>query len=57
MRAGFPQAGRLFRDCAAEFGVQLADPSAPLGSESLAAAALQQGGFAAIAIVADPVHA
>jgi ubiquinone/menaquinone biosynthesis C-methylase UbiE len=55
MRAGFPQAGQLFRDCAAEFGVQLADPSAPLGGESLAAAALRQGGFAAIAVVADRV--
>ena len=55
MRAGFPQAGQLFRDCAAEFGVQLADPNAPLGSESLAAAALRQGGFAVIAVVADRV--
>jgi hypothetical protein len=35
--------------------VQLADPSAPLGSESLAAAALRQGGFAVIAVVADHV--
>lgn len=55
MRAGFPQAGQLFRDCAAEFGVPLTDPSAPLGSESLAAAALRQGGFAVIAVVADRV--
>jgi len=47
-----PQAGQLFRDCAAEFGVQLGDPSAALGSESLAAAALRQGGFADIAVVA-----
>jgi hypothetical protein len=55
MRAGFPQARRLCRDCAAEFGVRLADPSAPLGSESLAAAALRHGGFAVIAVVADHV--
>jgi ubiquinone/menaquinone biosynthesis C-methylase UbiE len=55
MREGFPQGGQLFRDCAAEFGVQLVDPSAPLGSEPLAAAALRQGGFAVIAVVADRV--
>lgn len=55
MRVGFPQAGQLFRDCAAEFGVQLTDPSAALGSESAAAAALRQGGFAEIAVVADRV--
>lgn len=56
MRAGFPQAGQLFRDCAAELGVQLADPSAALGSESSAAAALRQGGFTEIALVADRVR-
>jgi SAM-dependent methyltransferase len=28
MRAGFPQAGQLFRDCAAELCVRLNDPSA-----------------------------
>ena len=55
MRAGFPQAGQLFRDCAAEFGVQLADPSAPLGTEASAAAALQRCGFEEIAVVADRV--
>ena len=55
MRTGFPQAGELFRNCAAEFGVQLADPSATLGSESSAAAALRQAGFAEIALVADRV--
>jgi SAM-dependent methyltransferase len=56
MRAGFPRAGQLFRDCAAEFGVRLTDPSAALGSESSAAAALQQGGFIEIAVVADRVQ-
>ena len=55
MRAGFPQGGQLFRDCASEFGVLLADPSAALGSETAAAAALRQGGFAEIAVVADRV--
>jgi ubiquinone/menaquinone biosynthesis C-methylase UbiE len=56
MRAGFPQAGQLFRDCAAEFGVQLADPSAALGSEAAVAAALRQGGFTEISVVADTVR-
>jgi hypothetical protein len=55
MRTGFPKAGQVFRDCAAERDVQLADPSAALGSESSAAAALRQGGFTAIALVADRV--
>lgn len=56
MRAGFPQAGQLFRDCAAELGVQLADPSATLGSESSAAAALRQTGFTEVTLVADRVR-
>jgi len=55
MRAGFPQAGQLFRDCASAFGVRLADPSAALGSESAAAAVLQQAGFTNMAVVADRV--
>lgn len=55
MRAGFPQAGQLFRDCVAEFGVQLADPSAALGSEASAAAVLREAGFAEITVVADRV--
>ena len=45
MRAGYPRAGRLFRDCAKEFGVGLDDPSAPLGSEECARAALAAAGF------------
>ncbi len=56
MRAGFPRAGQVFRDCAAERGVQLTDPSAALGSESAAAAALRQGGFEEIRVVADSVR-
>ncbi len=56
MRAGFPRAGQLFRDCAAELGVHLTDPSAALGSEAAAAAALRQVGFTGIAVVADTVR-
>lgn len=55
MRTGFPRGGQLFRDCAAEFGVMLLDPSAALGSEAAAGAALQQAGFADITVVADRV--
>jgi ubiquinone/menaquinone biosynthesis C-methylase UbiE len=56
MRAGSPRAGQLFRDCAAELGVQLTDPSAALGSEAAAAAALSKVGFTEIAVVADTVR-
>jgi ubiquinone/menaquinone biosynthesis C-methylase UbiE len=56
MRAGFPEAGELFRRCAAEFGVQLVDPSAALGSEAAAAAALRHAGFAEITVVSDRVR-
>lgn len=55
MRTGCPQAGQLFRDCAAEFGVLLLDPSAELGSETAASAALRQAGYAGISVVADRV--
>jgi ubiquinone/menaquinone biosynthesis C-methylase UbiE len=55
MRAGFPQAARLFRTCAAEFGLRLADASAALGSESAAMAALRQAGFVNTTVAADRV--
>lgn len=55
MRMGSPQAGQLFRDCAAEFGVQLVDPSAELGSEAAASSTLQHAGYAEIRVVADRV--
>jgi ubiquinone/menaquinone biosynthesis C-methylase UbiE len=55
MRAGFPQAGQLFRDCAAEFGVSLIDPSAALGSETASRAVLSRGGFVDVRVVAGHV--
>ena len=55
MRAGSPDPGRLFRDCAAEFGVSLRDPSAPLGTPSASSAALEQAGFEAVEIVSETV--
>jgi len=55
MRTGYPKVGRLFRDCAKEFGVGLDDPSAPLGSEERARAALAAAGFREIAIASGEV--
>ena len=55
MRGGFPMPGRLFRDCAAEYGLRLPDPSAPLGSEAAATAALSAAGFTDITIVPGSV--
>jgi ubiquinone/menaquinone biosynthesis C-methylase UbiE len=51
MRAGSPQAGQLFRDCAEAFGVSLADPSAPLGSAALCRAALAAAGFRDLSVI------
>ena len=45
MRAGFPAAGELFRACAAEYGLSLSDPSAPLGSEERCCEVLEAAGF------------
>lgn len=56
MREGSPKAGRLFRGCAAEFGVRLTDPSASLGSEPAAEAALRQAGFVSIRVLSDRVR-
>ena len=53
MRAGFPLAGRLFRECAAAQGIHLTDPSESLGSETACHAALQSAGFSATTVVAD----
>jgi ubiquinone/menaquinone biosynthesis C-methylase UbiE len=55
MRAGFPQAARLFRDCAAEFGVRLLDPSAELGTEAASHTALELAGFVDVVVVPDHV--
>ena len=55
LRAGSPPAGRLFRQCAAEFGLRLTDPSAALGSEQAARDALEQANFVVQRIVADTI--
>jgi ubiquinone/menaquinone biosynthesis C-methylase UbiE len=45
MQAGSPSAGRLFRECAAAFGLQLVDPSEALGTEARCRRALEAAGF------------
>lgn len=55
MRSGFPQAGQLFRDCAAEFGVRLNEPSAKLGSETASRVVLHRAGFVEVSVVAGQV--
>lgn len=56
MPAGFPLAGRRFRECAAEYGVVLDDPCAPLGSESACQNALAAAGFVDTRAVTDPIR-
>jgi SAM-dependent methyltransferase len=56
MEAGFPVAGRLFRDCAAEFGVLVEDPCAPLGSADACRNALAAAGFVDARIVNEPIQ-
>ena len=50
MAAGFPIPGRVFRECAAAFGVSLTDPSARLGSEDACRQALEEAGFTVTAV-------
>ena len=45
IEAGFPLAGRLFRECAAEYRVHIEDPCAPLGSADACRNALAAAGF------------
>ena len=53
LRAGSPPAGRLFRECAAEFGLRLTDPSAALGTEDAARSALERANYTVHAIVGE----
>jgi SAM-dependent methyltransferase len=51
MRAGSPSAGRIFRECAAGFGLTLSDPSAALGTADRCRAALASAGFAGLQVI------
>jgi ubiquinone/menaquinone biosynthesis C-methylase UbiE len=55
MQVGSPLGGRIFRECAAEFGVSLTDPSKPLGSPSACRQVLQEAGFEVAEIVSEDV--
>jgi ubiquinone/menaquinone biosynthesis C-methylase UbiE len=55
MRAGSPPAGRIFRACAAKFGVDLKDRSEALGTEDRCRAALEAAGFDRIEVRAGEV--
>ncbi|GAA0977755.1 methyltransferase domain-containing protein [Acrocarpospora macrocephala] len=56
MRAGFPVSSRVFRECAAEVGVPVADPMAALGSERASRDACEKAGFRVDRIVSDVVR-
>ena len=56
MAAGFPLAARLFRECAAQYGVIIADPWASLGSTDACRNALVAAGFVDTEIVAEPIQ-
>jgi ubiquinone/menaquinone biosynthesis C-methylase UbiE len=55
MRAGSPPGGRIFRECAATFGILLRDPSEPLGSVAACEHALDAAGFHVVNIVGETV--
>ena len=55
MRAGLPVAGQIFRDCAAEIGLSLSDPSAELGTEDACRSMLQRAGFTISRILSEAV--
>jgi SAM-dependent methyltransferase len=55
MRAGSPSAGRIFRECAAKYGLALSDPSEELGSEARCRQALEAAGFDDVRLIPDRV--
>lgn len=56
MQAGSPPAGRIFRECAAAFGVTLTDPSEPLGSPSACRRLLEAAGFEVVEVVSEIIE-
>ncbi|GIH79963.1 hypothetical protein Plo01_63920 [Planobispora longispora] len=56
MQAGFPVLAGVFRACATEFGVNLADPMAELGTEQRCAQALVRAGFTDVRMAAESVR-
>ena len=56
MEAGSPLAARLFRECAAEYGLALEDPCAPLGTPAACREALEAAGFHLVDVRAEPTE-
>jgi ubiquinone/menaquinone biosynthesis C-methylase UbiE len=56
MRSGSPAAGRIFRECAAGFGLALADPSAPLGSPAACRHAMESAGFSCEDVLEEAIE-
>jgi hypothetical protein len=52
MKAGSPSAGRIFRACAARFGLDLRDPSEALGTDDRCRAVLEEAGFDRLQVIA-----
>ena len=55
MNAGSPSAGRLFRECAADFGLTLDDPSESLGTKERCRSALEAADFEVVQITQSRV--
>jgi ubiquinone/menaquinone biosynthesis C-methylase UbiE len=51
MRVGSPLPGRIFRDCASRFGVDVTDRSEALGTEDRCRNALQEAGFDRLQVI------
>ncbi|WP_370941781.1 class I SAM-dependent methyltransferase [Amycolatopsis sp. cg5] len=56
MRAGFPVAGRLFREHASAYGLTLDDPAAPLGTASRCRTVLRDTGFSPLEVTEEPLR-
>lgn len=50
MKTGSPSAGRLFRECAAAFGLELKDPSEALGTPEQCCQVLEDAGFTGVTV-------
>ncbi|SDW53966.1 Ubiquinone/menaquinone biosynthesis C-methylase UbiE [Amycolatopsis xylanica] len=56
MRAGFPVAGRVFREQASAFGLMLEDPATPLGTAARCRQALRDTGFSPLDPAEEPLR-
>jgi ubiquinone/menaquinone biosynthesis C-methylase UbiE len=56
MKAGSPRAAQIFRACAARFGLELADPTAALGSPDACRLALEEAALSAERVVEETIE-